>query len=291
MREYKIFTDSGCDLSYDTIEKLGVGYLGLTCTIDNKEFEDDGGKTLPYNEFYKLIREGAEAKTSQVPPKRFIEEFEKTLKEGKDIFYIAFSSGLSGTYNSSLIAKEELLKSYPDRKIVIIDTKAASSGEGFLVYLACEYKEKGATLEEMEEYIKSCSKRLYHYFTVKDLKHLQKGGRISKFESTLGTMLDIRPVLTVDNEGKLKAIGKCRGNKRVLKELALKIKKDGDEESLNRVFISHSNDLEAVEELIAIFKSMNENIEIVVNYVGIVIGSHTGEGCLAFFFLGKEREI
>lgn len=289
MREFKIITDSGCDLSYEIVSSLGVGYLGLECDLNGKKLVEDGGKSLNYKEFYNKLLEGILPKTSQINPARFLEEFEKYLSNNHDILYIAFSSALSGTYNSSLLARNELLEKYPSANIIIIDSKSASSGQGLLVYIAARLKESGKNIDEITNLIEENKKRLYHFFTVKDLKHLERGGRISATSAIIGSMLNISPILTVGNEGTLEVIGKVRGEKKVLKELVNKICENSSQTNIDTIFISHADNNQAVEYLCKLIKgNLNVN-NVIINYMGLAVGSHTGQGAIGVYFLGNYR--
>lgn len=289
MRRFKLITDSGCDLSYEIINSLNIGYLGLECDLDGRKIIEDGGQSLHYKEFYEKLLNGIMPRTSQINPTRFFREFEKYLSKNIDILYIAFSSGLSGTYNSALVAKEELLEEYPGANIVIIDSKAASSGQGVLVYFAAKLKEEGKCISEITQYIEESKKRLYHFFTVKDLRYLERGGRISSTSAIVGSMLNISPILTVTEDGFLKSIGKVRGKRKVLKELVENINKNINEVNINTVFISHADNDKAVEILSALIKEKFNVKEIIVNYMGLAVGSHTGQGAIGVYFLGKRK--
>lgn len=289
MREFIIITDSGCDLSYQTITSLGVGYLGLQCDLDGDKLIEDGGKRLNYKEFYKKLLEGALPKTSQINPTRFIKEFEKYIYKNYDILYIAFSSALSGTYNSSLIAKDELLEKYPEANITIVDSKAASSGQGLLVYIASKLKESGRLIDEIVSIIEENKKQLYHFFTVKDLKYLERGGRITATAAIIGSMLNIYPTLTVSKQGTLEVIGKVRGEKKVIKELFNKICENSSETAIDTIFISHADNEKAVEHLCKLIREKFNVKNIIINYMGLAVGSHTGQGAIGVYFLGNYR--
>ena len=287
MNEFVIFTDSGCDIKPHMLDKWGVEYINLTFRFDNEDksylnFE------MPTGEFYEKMRGGAVAKTAAVNPDAFIASFEKILKEGKDILHLAFSSGLSTTYNSARIAAESLKESYPERKITVIDTLAASAGQGLLVYLAKKKKDEGATLEENAEYVKSLIFKLCHWFTVDDLVYLKRGGRVSATTAFVGNMLGIKPVMHVDNEGHLVNVLKVRGRKTAIATLADKygeLRLDGDYE----VFISHGNCIEDAQQLADIIETKYGTKTTLISDVGPVIGAHSGPGTLALFFVGKER--
>ena len=291
MRKFKVITDSGCDLSYEIINSLNIGYLGLECDLEGRKIIEDGGQSLNYEEFYEKLLKGAMPKTSQINPKRFSQEFEKYISKDYDILYIAFSSALSGTYNSALIAREELLEKYPGINIAILDSKAASSGQGLLVYMAGKLKDKGKSIDEITQYIEESKKRLYHFFTVKDLRYLERGGRISTTSAIVGSVLNISPILTVSEEGTLESIGKVRGEKKVLKELVKNMDSNINEVNIDTVFISHADNYKAVEYLCALIKEKFNVKDIIINYMGLAIGSHTGQGAIGVYFLGKRKEI
>lgn len=289
MRKFKIITDSACDLSYAIINSLDVGYLGLSCDLEGKKIIEDAGQSFSYKEFYERLRNGAIPKTSQVNPMSFSKEFEKWINKDYDILYIGFSAALSGTCNSALIAKEDLLDKYPECNITIIDTKAATSGQGLLVYMAAKLKEEGKNIDEIVQYIEDSRKRLYHFFTVKDLKYLERGGRISATSAIFGRVLNINPILKVSEEGTLEFMEMVRGEKKVVKELVKNIEKNIDDVNIDSIFISHADNEEAVEYLCRLIKEKFNVKNIIVNYMGLVIGSHTGEGAIGVYFLGKER--
>ena len=288
MNEYVIFTDSACDVKPETLREWGVGYNELTFRFDGEDksylnFE------MPTDEFYGKMKVGAVAKTAAINPDTFMASFEKILKEGKDILYLGFSSGLSTTFNSARIAAESLKESYPERKIVVIDTLAASAGQGLLVYLAMKKKNEGATIEEAAKYAEELRFNLCHWFTVDDLMYLKRGGRISPTVAFVGNVLGIKPVLHMDNEGHLINMTKVRGRRTSVEALAQKY----DELALNTkegtLFISHGDCLADAEYLASIIKNKHGvDVEIITD-VGPVIGAHTGPGVLAFFFVGKER--
>lgn len=214
MSEYVITTDNNSDLPEEYLKDHGVGCMYLSYSMDGKNYTH--GNFLPEHEFYEAMRNGSMPTTAQVNPENAKALLEPYLKEGKDILHIAFSSALSGTYNSSRIAAEELMEDYPDRKIIVVDSLGASLGQGLLVYLAQEKKEQGEDLETVAKWAEENRLHMVHLFTVNDLNHLYRGGRISRTTAVVGSMLNIKPVLHVDNDGKLTAIGKVRGRKKSL---------------------------------------------------------------------------
>ena len=288
MNEYVIFTDSACDVKPETLREWGVGYNELTFRFDGEDksylnFE------MPTDEFYGKMKVGAVAKTAAINPDTFMASFEKILKEGKDILYLGFSSGLSTTFNSARIAAESLKESYPERKIVVIDTLAASAGQGLLVYLAMKKKNEGASLEENAEYVSSLIFKLCHWFTVDDLVYLKRGGRISALSYIVGNAIGIKPVLHVDNEGHLVSVQKVRGRRTAIDTIVKKYEELADDKEGATLFISHADCERDVKIFADAVKAKFGNEVDLVTDVGPVIGAHAGPGTLAVFFIGKER--
>ena len=288
MNDYVIFTDSGCDLAPETLAKWGVRSRSLT-------FSFDGGATaftdeeMPVSAFYAKMREGAIAKTAAVNVSAFTEAFEEELEKGNDVLYLGFSSGLSTTFNSARIASEQLKEKYPDRKIIVVDTLAASAGQGLIVYLTVEEKKKGASIEEAAEFAKGLIPRMGIWFTVDDLQYLKRGGRVSPTAAFVGGVLGIKPVMHVDNEGKLIPMSKVRGRRAALQAMADQYGRLADLSVSAPVYISHGDCMGDVELLKKLLKEQhNADVE-VVSDVGPVIGAHSGPGTLALFFVGKER--
>lgn len=289
MREYVITTDNNSDLPDAYYNNHGVGCTYLSYSMEGVNYTY--GNFLPVHEFYEAMRKGALPTTAQVNPEAARMLMEPYLKEGKDILHIAFSSGLSGTYNSARIAAEELMEEYPERSIQVVDSLSASLGQGLLVYLAQQRKEEGEDMESLVRWIEENRLHIVHLFTVDDLFHLHRGGRVSKTTAVIGSMLNIKPVLHVDNEGKLISIGKSRGRKKALQELInLMDQKIGSyKNSCNTVFISHGD---CEEDAKYVEKKVREkyNIQtVIINNVGATIGAHSGPGTLALFFVGDER--
>ena len=289
MREYVITPDNNADLPEEYYREHQVGCMYLSYTMDGTHYEQ--GSLMPESEFYEKMRAGSMPTTAQVNPQEARLLFEPYLKEGKDILHIAFSSGLSGTYNSCRIAAEELQEEYPDRIITIVDSLAASLGQGLLVYLAQKMKEEGADMQTVTEWTESHRSHIVHLFTVDDLNHLYRGGRVSRTTAVLGGMLNIKPVLHVNEEGKLIPIGKVRGRKKSILELAaLMDQKLGSyKDTCDTVFISHGDCLEDAEYLSEKIKAKYPVKTEIIHYVGAVIGAHSGPGTLALFFVGESR--
>ncbi len=288
MSEYVIYTDSGCDLSPKKQNEYGVKSLSLTYRFsdDEKEYKTDD---MPIEAFYQQMREGRVAKTAAVNTEAFRAAFEEELKAGRDVLYIGFSSGLSSTSESAQVAAKELNEEYPTRKVIAIDTLCASAGEGMLVWLASRKRAEGASIEETAELIQSKYMNMCHWFTVDDLVYLKRGGRVSAAVALAGTVLGIKPVLHVDDEGHLISMFKTRGRKQSIKALAQKFTELCEEPNGGTYFISHGDclaDAKYLEELIA--EEHGHKAELITD-VGPVIGAHSGPGTLALFFFGKKR--
>lgn len=289
MRDFVITTDNNSDLPMDYYEKHNVGVISLTYTLEGKTY--NMYTALPSHEFYESMRNGSMPTTAQVNPTDARAVFKPYLKKGMDILHIAFSSGLSGSYNSSRIAAEELLEEYPDAKITVIDSLAASLGQGLLVHKAVQMKDDGKPMDEIADWVETHKVNLCHMFTVDDLFHLYRGGRVSKMTAVFGTMVNIKPVLHVDNEGKLINIDKVRGRKKSLNDLVNKMEqKIGSYRDKNDIiFISHGDCLEEAQ---YVAKQVEERFgykNFLFNDVGATIGAHSGPGTVALFFLGDER--
>ncbi|MBQ3100144.1 MAG: DegV family protein [Clostridia bacterium] len=288
MSNYVIHTDSGCDIRPELLAEWEVPFTCLTFRFDDSEKEYTNIE-MGAAEFYAKMRAGGVAKTAAVNTESFRADFEATLKQGKDVLYLGFSSGLSTTFNSARIASLALAEEYPDRKIVVIDTLAASAGEGLLVYYAVQKMEEGASIEENAEYVKSLIPKLAHWFTVDDLVYLKRGGRVSPTAAFFGNMLGIKPVMHVDDEGHLIPMEKVRGRKTAVATLAAKYGQFAENPGKDVVFVSHGDCMKDVEELGAILKEKYGAEFKVITDVGPVIGAHSGPGTLALFYVGKER--
>ena len=289
MSEYVITTDNNSDLPEKYFKDHGVGCMYLSYSMDGKNYTHEN--FLPEHEFYEAMRNGSMPTTAQVNPENAKTLLEPYLKEGKDVLHIAFSSGLSGTYNSSRIAAEELMEEYPDRKIIVVDSLSASLGQGLLVWLAQQKKELGQTLEDVADWVEKNKLKMVHLFTVDDLNHLYRGGRVSRTTAIVGSMLNIKPVLHVDNEGKLTAIGKVRGRKKALQELVkLMDEKIGSfGADCDTIFISHGDCEQDAQYVAAKVKEKYNIKNIIINQVGATIGAHSGPGTMALFFVGDVR--
>lgn len=288
MNEYVIYTDSACDITPDILADWGVKYLPLTFKFnDEDKIYDDF--SIPYPEFYDRMRKGGIAKTSALNSEIFYNAMLEDAKEGKDIIYLGFSSGLSTTFNSSRIAIEKLSDEFPEQKFFAFDTLCASAGQGLLLYFAVQKKNEGATIDELLQYVNDIRFKLCHWFTVDDLDYLKRGGRVSPAVAFVGNALGIKPILHVDNEGHLINISKTRGRRAAIKALADKVGELADSPSDCTIFICHGDCQNDVDTLNGILEAQYGNkIQLAVN-TGTVIGSHSGPGTLAIFFLGKNR--
>ena len=290
MADFVILTDSSADLGADMARQLDIEVLPLSFTIDQKTYHNyPDNREMDPHAFYEMLRQGQVATTAAVNVAQYTDALEPLLQEGKDVLVLAFSSGLSTTYNSSRIAVSELQEKYPERKIHTVDTLCASLGQGLLVYLAAREREKGRSIEEVRDWAEENKLHLCHQFTVDDLHFLKRGGRISATTAVVGSMLQIKPVLHVDNEGHLINIGKARGRQSSLKALVDKMEKTAIDPAHQIVFISHGDCLEDARTVEKMVKDRFGVKEVYINYVGPVIGAHSGPGTLALFYVGSER--
>lgn len=287
MPNYKIITDSGCDLPADMLHSLNVDKVSLSVLFRGENRTDS--VDIGIKELYDGLRAGEVAATAAVNPEGWAGIMEPAVQAGQDVLALAFSSGLSTTYQSAVIAAGELMEKYPGRKIYVVDTLCASLGEGLLVWYACRKRDEGMALEELRDWVEENKLHLCHWFTVDDLMFLKRGGRVSATTALVGTMLQIKPVLHVDNEGHLISVAKARGRKASIDALAKKVAELGDGYDNETMFISHGDCAEDAEYLAQVLKGKHGVKHVHINYVGAVIGSHAGPGVLALFFLGKNR--
>lgn len=290
MLDYVIVTDSTADLPVKLVEELGIHVVPMSFEMNNQSYMHySDAREMSIKEFYNHIRDGKTSKTTLINYATYMEAFEPILKEGKDILYIAFSSGLSGTYNNSQIIIQELLEAYPDRQIISIDSISASVGEGMLVYNAAQKKKEGLSLDQLKEWIDQNRDRACHWFTVEDLHHLKRGGRISSVEALLGSTLKIRPVLSVDHEGRLLTVTKVRGQKRSLEVLLDKMLEEGVDLINQTVIIGHGDSLENAEKLAELISEAKIVKDIIICEIGPIIGTHTGAGMIGLAFMGHKN--
>lgn len=284
---YQIITDSCCDFPTPMYKTLGLSFVPLSVEFRGETYDDKNDDSL--KDMYDGLRAGEAAKTSAVNPTHWSEVMESALAAGQDVLVLVFSSGLSTTYQSAAIAAEELSEKYPDRTIRVVDTLCASMGQGLLVWYACKKRDEGMSLEELYSWVMENRLHLCHWFTVDDLMYLKRGGRISAATALVGTMLQIKPLLHVDDEGHLISMTKARGRKAAIDALVRKAQELGEGYDNSTMFISHGDCREDAEYLAQQLKEKRGVKEVVISYVGAVIGSHSGPGTLAVFFLGKNR--
>ena len=285
----KIITDSACDLKREYIDKNNIALLSLILNLEGQAIKDDLGKSLSYEEFYNKMRHGATPTTSQINAHDFEEEFTKYIKNGDSIIYISISSSLSGTFNSANIARNNLIEEYPEAKIELVDSLSASMGQGLLVLKACEMRDNGASIEEIVEWLEENKRKVIHSILIDDLNHLKRGGRISGATATIGSLLNIKPSAYLDDEGKLVQGEKIKGKKKALRFLANEVKERAVETENEVLYICHGDCLEEAEALRDIILQEVKFKDVIINYVGNVVGAHAGPGVLAAIFLGKNR--
>ena len=294
MTDYVLSCCSTADMPLEYFQKRNIPFVPFHFSMAGKEYPDDLGQSMSFDEFYKRIAAGAMPTTSQVNVAQFIDFFEPYLATGKDILHISLSSGLSGTYNSAVMVREQLLQKYPDRKLLVVDSLGASSGYGLLVDMAADLRDSGETLENVYAWVDENKLNIHHWFFSTDLSHYKRGGRISATSAAVGSLLNICPLMDVNYEGKLIPREKIRGKKRVISEIVQKMEthaQNGMDYS-GKCFISNSacyEDARLVADQIE-EKFPNLNGKVMINSVGTVIGSHTGPGTVAIFFLGDERK-
>lgn len=288
MANYVIFTDSACDISQEMLKDWNVKSCSLSFRFDQTGEEYDN-YSLSAKDFYERMRQGQTAKTSAANTELFRGAFEEELKAGNDVLYLGFSSGLSTTYNSGRLAAEELREEYPDRKLLTVDTLAASAGFGLLLYLTVKKKEEGATIEEAAQFASDLVLKLCHWFTVDDLVYLKRGGRVSAATAFVGGLLGIKPVMHVDNEGHLINMSKVRGRKAALQALADQYGKLAVDKKDGVVYISHGDCIDDAKLLSQMLSEQFGATVQLITDVGPVIGAHSGPGTLALFFVGTER--
>ncbi len=293
MADYEITSCSTSDLSHEYFEKRNIGVTFFHFELGGTEYPDDMGKTIAPKELFRRMLEGEETRTSQVTVGQYTEFFEPYLKNGRDVLHIAFSSGLSGSYNSARLAAEELSAKYPDRKLYVIDSLAASTGHGLVIDKAADLRDEGKSIEEVRDWLEANKKRAHHWFFSTDLTFYIRGGRVSKTAGAIGTILGICPLLNVNDEGKLIPREKIRGKKKVIRRIVEMMEEHAENgtDYDGRVFISNSDcyeDARAVADLIEEkFPKLRQKVEIYD--IGATIGSHTGPGTVALFFWGDER--
>lgn len=293
MSDFVLSCCSTADLSAKKYDELQVSYICTTFRLNGKTYPDDLGKTMSYKDFYKAMEDGAETSTSQINQDEFKDYFREILESGKDILHLSISTGISGTYNSARLAAEEMRKEFPDRKLYLVDSLAASSGYGLLMTKLSELKAQGMDIDTLYKWTEDNKNKLHHWFFTTDLTYFVKGGRVSKASGFIGGVLGICPLLDVNDQGKLIPRAKIRGKKRVIPEIVEKMKQhaQGGLDYNDRCYICNSaciEDAEMVAELVEeAFPDLKGKVEIFD--IGTTIGSHTGPGTVALFFWGDER--
>ena len=294
MSEYILSCCSTADLTQEHFESRDIHYICFHFELDGKQYLDDLGKSIAFHDFYQAMKNGAETRTSQINAEEFIQYFTPFLEEGKDILHLTLSSGISGVYNSAMIAREELMEKYPDRKIYIVDSLAASSGYGLLMDKLADLRDEGMDIDSLYSWAEENKLKLHHWFFSSDLTFFVKGGRISKTAGFVGSVMDICPLLNVDYQGKLIPRLKIRTKKKVIQAIANKMEEFAQNglEYSGKCYMSQSDcpeDANAVAKLVEErFPNLNGKVEI--NDIGTTIGSHTGPGTVALFFWGSERK-
>ena len=285
---YKIFTDATSDFPAQFAEQLNVTVLPMGFTMEDKEYFYIPGKSdMPIETFFEKMRAGVPVITAQVNSFAFLEAFEPVLKNGEDVLYIGFSSKLSGTVQSAVSAAEELRAKYPERKIFVIDSLCASLGEGLLVYYAA--RKQSMAIEDLAKWVEENKLRFIHWFTVDDLVYLKRGGRVSGATAAIATILNIKPVMHVDNEGYLVAVEKVQGRKKSLRALFERMEKTVDTKATDTVFIGHCVSKEDAEYVASLVHEKYPDMMVHIDDIGTSVGAHSGPGTIALFFVGSER--
>ncbi|MEG2420702.1 MAG: DegV family protein [Oscillospiraceae bacterium] len=290
MNEYVIATDSSADLTADMVKELSVAVLPLTFTVKGQTYHNyPDNRDMDPKIFYELLRNEEKATTAAVNVADYTELLTPILQSGKDVLILAFSSGLSATFQSAHLAVEELREAFPQRKIIAVDTLCASLGEGLLVWHAVQRKNEGKSMEEVAAWVEENKLHLCHWFTVDDLHFLKRGGRVSAATAVLGTMLSIKPVMHVDDEGRLINVSKARGRKAAMTAMVDNMEKTAIDPKNQLVMLTHGDCLEEAQQVAEMVKTRLGVKDVILNNVGPVIGAHSGPGTLALFFLGTER--
>ena len=283
---FKIVTDSACDLSAEMIEALDLGIAALSVELDGRAYAE--GEMTP-KELYDHLRSGKLPKTSAVNPELWADAMRPALENGQDVLTLVFSSALSATCQNAFIAAEELRGEFPDRKLIVIDSLCAAIGLGLLVHTAAKLRDAGKTIEETAAWIEAHKLNICHWVTVEDLMHLKRGGRVSAATAVVGTMLNIKPIIRVDDNGRLESLAKCRGRKAALNHLLDRMAESFDPEIDDTVFVGHGDCLADAQYLESKIRERFGVKNVYINYIGAVVGSHTGPGVAVIFFYGRKR--
>lgn len=290
MSEYIIMTDSNADMPQSLIDELDITVIPMSFTMCDKEYLDyPDHRDMSIQEFYDLQRQGNVSTTAALNPSDITNAMTPFLEQNKDVFYLVFSSGLSTTYRNACLAAEELREQYPDRKIIVVDSLAASMGQGLLTYHCVMQKRAGLSIDELNKWAEENKLNLCHWFTVNDLFHLKRGGRVSAAAAVLGSALSIKPVLHVDDEGHLINVSKVRGRKQSLDELVKHMEETATDTKNQVVFISHGDSIEDAQYVEKQIKSKMNVKKVYINHIGPIVGTHSGAGTIALFFMGSHR--
>lgn len=291
MRDYVLMTDSCCDLNAQEVTESGLCVIPLTFTVGGRNYRDTSDHAnMSLAEFYRRLRGGERSVTAAANVGDFTDAMRPILAEGKDILCVVFSSALSTTYQSAVIAADELRAEFPEAKLIVIDSLAASRGQGMLLWHAAKEKARGKSIDELADWIREHIPRQGHWFTVDDLNYLRRGGRLNFTSAVIGTVLAIKPVMHCDAEGRLTAVGKARGMKQALISLVNKMDELGTRPLPEQtVFICHADAPDSVEFVKGLLEERFGVTDVRADYIGPVIGSHTGAGTLGLFFFGRER--
>ena len=284
---YQIITDTCCDFPQEMYKELGLGVITLSVLYKDVLYREYTEQWL--KDLFDGLRNGERATTSAVNPEEWASVIEPVLQEGKDALVLAFSSGLSTTYQSAVIAADDLMEKYPGRKVNVVDTLCASLGQGLFVWYACQKRDAGMSLEELTAWCEETKLHLCHWVIADDLMYLKRGGRVSAATAVAGTLLQIKPVIHVNDEGKLISVGKARGRKAAIQTLCNKVGELGIPGANDTIFICHGDCLEDAQTLEAMLKEKYGTKKVFIYYIGAVIGSHAGPGTMAVFFLGEHR--
>lgn len=293
MGKYIISCSSTADLSEEHFKSRDISYICFHFELDGKEYPDDLGKSIPFDKFYEAMQKGADTKTSQINADEFETYFEAFLKQGYDIIHVTLSSGISGVFNSANIAKDILSERYPEQKIYIVDSLGASSGYGLIMDKLADLRDEGKSVDEVYDWVLNHRLNLHHWFFSTDLTFYIKGGRISKTAGVVGGLLNICPLLNMDNQGRLIPRYKIRTKKKVIRAIVDKMEEfaEGGTEYSGKCYISQSACYEDAKEVAALVEKRFPNLDgkVEINPIGTTIGSHTGPGTVALFFWGSER--
>lgn len=291
MKEYALVTDATVDLPQSVLDEIDVKVIAMPVRMGDKEYMyEPSQRQLTVSDFYQKLREGEKPETAQINMVLFLDTFIPLAKQGLDILYLSFSSGMSGTYQSARMAGEELRRLYPDSRIWCVDTRSASVGLGAFVYEAARLKKAGMSFEELCDWAHDNRLNVQHWFTVEDLFHLYRGGRLSKSSAMLGTALNIKPLLSIDNEGKIKVADKIRGRQKAFRRVA-ELVKETAVESTGTLVVGHGDAPETAEKLAEMIRAEHPELKIIISEIGPVIGSHVGAGMVAACYMGKERNL